>query len=52
MGMPSKCTIVRATGRPAYKLEAKHTKETPVFCVRKEITSKGPYIFRKFSLYP
>jgi len=32
MGMPSKYTIVRATGRSAYKLE------TTVICVRKEIS--------------
>ena len=38
MGVPSKYTIVRATGRSAYNLEAKHTKETTVFCVRKEIS--------------
>ena len=38
MGVPSKCTIVRATGKSAYKLEAKHTKETIVFCVHKEIS--------------
>jgi len=38
MGVLSKCTIVRATGRSAYELEAKHTKDTTVFCVRKEIS--------------
>jgi len=38
MGVPSKCTIVRATGRSTYKVEAKHTKETTVFCVSKEIS--------------
>jgi len=52
MGVPSKCTIVRATGRAAYKLEAKPTKETTVFRVRKKALSKGPYIVRKFNLCP
>jgi len=42
MGVPSKCTIVRATGRAAYKLEAKPTKETTVFCVRKESSVQRP----------
>jgi hypothetical protein len=51
MDVPSKCTIVRAIGRPAYRLEtkkesvvgmgqrsaqcSKHTKEKTVFHVRK-----------------
>jgi len=42
MGVPSKCTIVRATGRAAYKLEAKPKKETPVFRVRKESAVQKP----------
>jgi len=42
MGVPSTCTIVRATGRAAYMLEAKPTKETTVFCVRKESAVQKP----------
>ena len=42
MGVPSKCMIVRAMGRSEYKLEAKHTKETTVFCVCKEIPVQRP----------
>ena len=42
MGVPSKCTIVRATGRAAYKLETKPTKETTVFRVRKENAVQRP----------
>jgi len=42
MDVSSKCTIVRATGKSAYKLKAKHTKETTVFCVRKEIFVQRP----------
>ena len=38
MSVPSKCTIVRATGRAVYKLEAKPIKETTVFYIRKEIS--------------
>jgi len=42
MGVPSKCTIVRATGRAAYKFEAKPTKETTVFRFRKESAVQRP----------
>jgi len=45
MGVPSKCTIARTTGKAAYKLEAKPRKETTVFYVRKEHSVQG-HVYR------
>jgi len=52
MGVPSKCTIVRATGRAAYRLEAKPTKKQMCPVSVKKALSKDPYIVRKFNLCP
>jgi len=52
MGVPSKCTIVRASGRIAYKLEANPTKKQLCSVSVKKSLSKDPYIVRKFNLCP
>jgi len=48
--VPSKGTIVRATGRAAYKLEAKPIKNRLYSVFVKKALSKNPYIVRKFSV--
>jgi len=53
MGVPSKCTIVRATGRAAYELEAKNLQKKQLCSVSvKKALSKDSYVVRKFNLCP
>jgi len=44
MGVPSKCTIVRAMGRSAYKLEAKtHKRNHCILCLKKISVQRPVY---------